>query len=86
VPLTDSAVSPIYGQMRGLCPITVTVGTADLTHPDCERFALACEAAGVDVSMLVSNGGFHVFIAATALREAKIARRFVSSRISGGTR
>ena len=79
--LEDSAVSPLYGDTRGLCPITVVTGTADLLYPDCEKLAAACQQSGTDFSMLVVRGAFHVFIAATSLPEARTARRYVRSRL-----
>jgi epsilon-lactone hydrolase len=81
LPLTASQVSPIYGEMGGLCPITVVAGTADIVYPDSERLAVACRDAGADFSMLVAAGAFHVFVAAPGLPESKAARRHISSRI-----
>jgi acetyl esterase/lipase len=82
LPLTAGPVSPIYGETRGLCPVTVIAGTADLLYPDSERLGALCLDDGVDFSMLVAPGAFHVFLAATTLPESRIARRHIRARIA----
>jgi acetyl esterase/lipase len=81
LPLTASEVSPIHGEMRGLCPVTVIAGTDDLLYPDAARLEALCRESGVDFSMLVASGAFHVFVAATALPETRAARRHIGARI-----
>ena len=48
--LKDPRVSPIYGELRGLGPITVLVGTRDLLLHDSRRLRDLAEAAGIQVT------------------------------------
>lgn len=55
----DPRVSPLYGEMAGLPPVTVYCGTRELLYPD---ILLACEkmaAAGVAVDLHVGRGLNH---------------------------
>jgi epsilon-lactone hydrolase len=44
--LTDPRVSPVYGEVEGLAPVTVLTGTSDLLHADAKRLAARMRAAG----------------------------------------
>lgn len=39
LPLEDPRVSPVYGEVRGLAPVTVLTGTSDLLYADARRLA-----------------------------------------------
>jgi len=59
--LTDPRVSPICGDMSGLCPVTLTTGTWEILYPDT---ALLCEKlrdAGVDVTYVVGETMMHCY-------------------------
>lgn len=59
--LTDPLISPLYGDLTGLPPLLVQVGTEEILLDDAKRFAERAEAAGVDVDLAVYEGMFHVF-------------------------
>src|SRR5580700_3451286 len=53
--------SPLFASLRGLPPLLVQVGTADLLLSDSERLAAAAAEAGVDVRLEVGEGLTHVY-------------------------
>jgi len=57
----DPAVSPLFGEMRGLPPTIITTGTRDMLMAMCLRFTRALHRASVDVDTRVWNGLWHVF-------------------------
>lgn len=40
-------VSPLYGRLRGLAPITLFIGTHDVLLPDCRRLQLLAKEQGI---------------------------------------
>jgi len=48
----DAAASPLFGEMRGLPPVTLTVGTRELLLPEGRALRAALAAAGVRVSYI----------------------------------
>ncbi len=57
----DPLVSPLYGDLRGLPPLLVQVGSAELLYDDGRRLAHRARRAGVDVQFDVYGGMVHVF-------------------------
>ena len=55
----DPRVSPLYGDMRGLPPVTLYCGTRELLWPDIRLCRDKLEAAGVDVALRVGRGLNH---------------------------
>jgi monoterpene epsilon-lactone hydrolase len=53
--------SPLFADLHGLPPIYIQVGTAEMLHDDSTRFAEKAKEAGVDVSIDIYPGYFHVF-------------------------
>lgn len=53
--------SPLHADLRGLPPLMIHVGTHELLLDDARGFAAAAEAAGVDVTLKVWDGMWHVF-------------------------
>jgi monoterpene epsilon-lactone hydrolase len=47
----DPLASPLYGDLRGLPPLLIQVGTAEVLEDDAARFAEKAEAAGVTVRL-----------------------------------
>jgi monoterpene epsilon-lactone hydrolase len=73
----DPRVSPLYGDPRGLPPLLMQVGDAEILLDDTRRFAAKAHAAGVDVTCEVWPEMFHVFQAFSAMLpegQAAIAR------------
>jgi monoterpene epsilon-lactone hydrolase len=53
--------SPLYGDLRGLPPLMIHVGEDEVLLDDSRMFADRARAAGVDVSLEVWEGMWHVF-------------------------
>ncbi len=54
-------ISPLYGDLRGLPPVFICVGTNETMLDDSTRFAEKAKAAGVDVTLRVWEGMVHCF-------------------------
>lgn len=61
VPLDDPGVSPLYADSRGLPPTLVQVGDDEMLLDDSTRWTAAARAAGVDVTLDVQPGLWHVW-------------------------
>jgi acetyl esterase/lipase len=73
--LDDPVVSPIYGDLRGLPPLTVFTGTHDILDCDSQRLTELAREAGVTVVDLVEvEGAPHAF-PLFPTRQGKAARR-----------
>jgi cation diffusion facilitator CzcD-associated flavoprotein CzcO/acetyl esterase/lipase len=67
----DPELSPVEGDLRGLPPIYLQVGTHDLLLSDSDRLAERARKAGVDVGYAQFEGMWHDFqLGAGQLREA----------------
>jgi acetyl esterase/lipase len=60
--LADPLASPIYGPMRGLAPITVFGGTADILAPDARRLRDLVLAAEGSIDLVEYEGMMHAFM------------------------
>lgn len=69
----DPRVSPIYGSMTALPPITMFCGTHDMLLADARALIAKAEAAGVPVDFHQATGGQHVY-PFLPTREGKRAR------------
>lgn len=58
---THPWMSPLYGDLRGLPPLLIVVGTAEILLDDARAFADKAKAAGVDVTLGVWEGMVHCF-------------------------
>ncbi len=54
-------MSPLYGDLRGLPPLLIYTGGAEILRDDAIRFAEKAEAAGVEVVLRVGEGLFHCY-------------------------
>ncbi|HTP09271.1 MAG TPA: alpha/beta hydrolase, partial [Anaerolineae bacterium] len=54
-------ISPLYGDLQGLPPIFICVGTNETMLDDSTRFAEKAKAAGVDVTLRAWKGMVHCF-------------------------
>lgn len=54
-------ISPLYGDLRGLPPIMIQVGDAEILLDDAVRYAQKAQDAGVDVTLRVWPGMVHCF-------------------------
>jgi monoterpene epsilon-lactone hydrolase len=57
----DPLASPLHGDHRGLCPLYLQVGGAEILVDDTRRLAEKARSAGVDVVVDVVPGMQHVF-------------------------
>lgn len=69
--LRDPAISPGFGPVEGLPPITIFQGTRDILQPDSRAFAERAQQAGIDVRYFEYEGAFHVFSVLPLLPESK---------------
>lgn len=72
--LDEPIVSPLFGNMDGLGPLTVFVGTRDITHPDCELLVSKAQAAGVHTIFHQAPGMVHLY-PLLPIPEGRAARR-----------
>jgi epsilon-lactone hydrolase len=70
---TDPAVSPIYADLHGLPPIHLFVGEHDLFLPDITLLHQRLHEAGTASTLTVAPGGFHVYVGAPWIPEARAA-------------
>jgi epsilon-lactone hydrolase len=54
-------ISPLYGDLRGLPPLLITVGDEEGGLDDSVRFADKAKTAGVKVQLIVGRGQIHCF-------------------------
>ena len=79
--LKDPRVSPIYGELRGLGPITVLVGTRDLLLHDSRRLRDLAEAEGIEVTHLHEEEDLSHVWPILPLPEARRARAAIVGSI-----
>jgi acetyl esterase/lipase len=71
------AASPLFGDLRGLPPLLIITGSDEVLLSDSTRLAERAAKAGVDVTLRVFEGLFHVFPAAEFLPETREALKAV---------
>ncbi|OCC05685.1 hypothetical protein BA190_06960 [Labrys sp. WJW] len=81
LPLDDPGISPLYGEMRGLAPVAIMTGTADLLNPEAHRLVQRLEAAGQPVELLEQAGMVHAWML-LPLPEAIQARRQIGDLLN----
>jgi acetyl esterase/lipase len=57
---TDPLVSPVFGDYADVTPLFLLSGTAEIVGSDAIRVAASARSQGVDVTLLVSDGMWHV--------------------------
>jgi epsilon-lactone hydrolase len=63
LPLSHPCVSPINGDMKGLPPISLFIGTHDILFPDCKRLRDLAEREGVPIDYHEYPEMLHVWVA-----------------------
>jgi epsilon-lactone hydrolase len=58
-PLDHPYISPLYGNLEGLPPVLLTIGTEEIFLPDCDKFCLKAQEAQLEVECLRLKGLFH---------------------------
>lgn len=74
-PLDHPLVSPLYADLTGLPPMLVHVGGHEILLDDARRLVARARAAGVDASVGVFPGLWHVFHVFPGLPESRDALR-----------
>ncbi len=78
---SDPRVSPIYGDLSGLCRVTLSVGTWEILYPDIMLFAEKLEQAGVDCHLTVGERMIHCY-PICPIPEAKAAQAVIWAAIT----
>jgi acetyl esterase/lipase len=71
--LVAPLISPMFGDLTGLPPMLIQMGTADLLLVDCRKFYQKCLDARVDVKYEETPAAFHDFMMLSFLPEARAA-------------
>jgi epsilon-lactone hydrolase len=79
---TGPRLSPVRGQLSGLPPIDVYVGSRDLFHPDSVRLQQLGAAQQVPVTVTTCRGGIHVY-PLTPTPEGRAAATAIVAEIAG---
>ena len=69
---TDPLVSPIYGSLKGLAPISLFTGTHDLLFADCRKLQAQAAAQNIPIDYHQAEGMLHVWMLIPT-PEAKLA-------------
>jgi acetyl esterase/lipase len=87
---TDPAspfVSPLNGDLRGLPPLLIQVGTEEVLYDDANRLNAAAQAAGVQATFEAERGATHAFQSNTTGDKARGAiqriARFLDAHLRG---
>ncbi|GAA4658737.1 alpha/beta hydrolase fold domain-containing protein [Kineococcus glutinatus] len=78
----DPLVSPLFGDLRGLGPLTVFSGTRDITDPDTRELVRRARAAGVGVDHHEERDLVHVY-PLLPLPEGRRALRVAAAALRG---
>lgn len=78
---TGPLLSPMYADLRGLPPIDVFHGTDDLLIVDARTFHRQALRVGADVRLYETPGGFHVFMGAPWIPEARDVYRQIARNL-----
>ena len=57
----DYRLSPMFGDLNGLAPVTLYVGTRELFLPDARRFKARCDREGVRLNMIEGEKMNHAY-------------------------
>ncbi len=71
--LRNPLAAPLHGDMEGLPPLLLQVGSREVLLSDSTRFAEKARAAGVEVTLEIEEGLIHVWQMFPALPEAQSA-------------
>ncbi|WP_054693055.1 alpha/beta hydrolase [Syntrophomonas palmitatica] len=79
-------ISPLFGDLHGLPPLLILVGSDETLLDDATRFAAKAKACGVDVTLRIEPGMFHCYPAMAPLfpeatRAMKEICRFIQLKL-----
>lgn len=81
LPTDSPLVSPVHGDLDGLPPMTVIVGTRDILLPDSRDLVVRAQAEGIDAVLVRGPGAVHSFPVAMSLPESAEARQVIAARL-----
>ncbi|MCA2208759.1 alpha/beta hydrolase fold domain-containing protein [Nocardia rosealba] len=79
LPMKDPMVSPLFGDLTGLGPLTLFTGTDDILNPDARLLRDKARAAGVDLDYIEEPGLVHVYPLTPSPEGARARRRIVTT-------
>jgi len=79
----DPRVSPLFGDLRDLPPITVFSSTDDILNADARALLARAQAAGVDLDYHEAEGMQHVYPILPLVPEGREAREVMVHRLRG---
>jgi epsilon-lactone hydrolase len=74
-------LSPIFGDLRGLPPIQIYIGSDDVLLPDARKLRGLVAAAGGRIQLAETPAGFHAFMGAAFTPEAKRVFRQIAENL-----
>jgi epsilon-lactone hydrolase len=77
VAATDYLVSPLYGSLENLAPITLFIGTHDLFVADCRKLKANAAARGIEIDYHEYEEMVHVWMLIPSPEERKAAQAIV---------
>ncbi len=80
--LRSPLISPLYGELKGLPPLLIQVGTDEVLLDDARRIAEKAQIAGVDVTLEIWEEMFHVFQLIPFLPETKKALENIAAWVA----
>jgi acetyl esterase/lipase len=80
----DPLVSPIFGSLAGLPPLTVFAGTHEIFYPDVIRLGELAREQGADIDIRLFPNQIHCFVV-LPVREGKAAREIIERKTHGTT-
>lgn len=80
--LTNPEISPLLADLEGLPPTLVQVGTREIFLGDAARFSEKARASGVDVTLRVFDGMFHLFQQHWRLKESRAAHADIAAFVA----
>jgi len=69
--LKDFRVSPIYGDLTGLCRISVFTGTRDILHADAQKLKQLMKDQNINFNYFEYPDMFHDWVIITSLKESR---------------
>ncbi|MDP9027680.1 MAG: alpha/beta hydrolase, partial [Actinomycetota bacterium] len=80
LPVTDPLVSPLFGSLAGLGPVTMFSGTRDILNPDARLLVEQARAAGLELDYHEGAGLVHVY-PLTPTPEGRAARALLVQQL-----
>lgn len=68
--LKDFHVSPLYGNLKGLCKVSIFTGTSDILYADVLKLKQLMSEQGLDFNCFVYPRLFHDWVIFTSLKES----------------